>query len=148
MLWSTIIQYLKTDALYYKTSGLQRKAESYFQHTKSTFSFDTRQSMKARSLLWKLGSVRCLAIIRLFLLWRLSDEKVFLVRWKYDTAFLCNMQYLHWNYRNIRLKAHSIRMWSVLKLANRTRTLTIDFAQIAKEASRQKQPHKLGSKIC
>ena len=27
---------------------LQRKAESYFQHTKSTFSSDTRQSMKRR----------------------------------------------------------------------------------------------------
>ena len=27
---------------------LQRKAESYYQHTKSTFSSDTRQSMKRR----------------------------------------------------------------------------------------------------
>ena len=29
---------------------LQRKAESYFQHTKSTFSSDTRQIMKRRIL--------------------------------------------------------------------------------------------------
>ena len=29
-----------------KSLELQRKAESYFQHTKSTFSSDTRQSMK------------------------------------------------------------------------------------------------------
>ena len=37
-----------TDALYYKTLELQRKAESYFQPTKSAFSSDTRQSMKRR----------------------------------------------------------------------------------------------------
>ena len=30
------------------TSELQRIAESYFQHTESTFSSDTRQSMKRR----------------------------------------------------------------------------------------------------
>ena len=37
-----------TDALYYKTLEMQRKAESYFQHAKSTFSSGTRQSMKRR----------------------------------------------------------------------------------------------------
>ena len=50
----------------YKTLELQRKAESYFQHTKSTISSDTRQSMK-RQIIAKhldLGSVRRLAIIR------------------------------------------------------------------------------------
>ena len=38
----------KRDVLYYKTLDLQRKAESCFQHTKSTFSSDTRQRMKRR----------------------------------------------------------------------------------------------------
>ena len=40
------MQYLKiisTDVL-----ELQRKAESYFEHTESTFSPDSRQSMKRR----------------------------------------------------------------------------------------------------
>ena len=31
-----------------KTLEWQRKAESYFQHTKSTFASDTRQGMKRR----------------------------------------------------------------------------------------------------
>ena len=31
-----------------KSLELQRKAETYFQHTESTFSSDTRQSMKRR----------------------------------------------------------------------------------------------------
>ena len=31
-----------------KTLELPRKAESYFQHTESTFSSDTRRSMKCR----------------------------------------------------------------------------------------------------
>ena len=32
--------------LYHKTLELQRKAESYFQHTKSTFSSDTQSEYK------------------------------------------------------------------------------------------------------
>ena len=69
---------------------LPRIAESYFQHTESTFSSDTRQSMKRRiiakhltetpharhfflsrgfqSASGYLGSVRCLAIIQRFIL--------------------------------------------------------------------------------
>ena len=68
---------------------LPRIAESYIQHTESTFSSDTRQSMKRRitakhltepkrriiakhltfrSASGYLGSVRCLAIIRRFIL--------------------------------------------------------------------------------
>ena len=65
------------DSLYYKTLELQRIAESYFQHTKGTFSSDTPQSMKClmiarhqRELFASgyLGSVWCLAIIRRFIL--------------------------------------------------------------------------------
>ena len=41
-----------------------------------------------------LGSVRCLAIIRRFILWRVSDEKVLLVCWKCDSTFLCNSKIL------------------------------------------------------
>ena len=35
-LYSVLIHF-QTNALYYKTLELQRKAESYFQHTESTF---------------------------------------------------------------------------------------------------------------
>ena len=44
----SVLKSNSTDALYYKTLELQRKVESYFQYTKSTFSSDTRQSMKRR----------------------------------------------------------------------------------------------------
>ena len=40
-----------------------------------------------------LGSVRCLAIIWRFILWWVSDEKVLLVCWKYDFAFLCHSRF-------------------------------------------------------
>ena len=41
-----------------------------------------------------LGSVRCLAVIRCFILWRVSDEKVLSVCWKYVSAIFCNSKLL------------------------------------------------------
>ena len=79
-----VLKYCDQESLLKKTEylELQRKAESHFQHTKSTFSSDTRQSMK-RHIIAKhltetksnrtsesgyLGSIRCLAIIRRLIL--------------------------------------------------------------------------------
>ena len=39
-----------------------------------------------------LSFVRCLAIIRHFILWRVSDEEELLVCWKYNSAFLCDFK--------------------------------------------------------
>ena len=48
-----------------------------------------------RSASGYLGSVRCLAFIRRFILWRVSDGKVLLVCWKCDSTFLCNSKVLY-----------------------------------------------------
>ena len=49
-----------------------------------------------RSASGYLGTVRCLAIIRHFILWRVSDEKVLSVCWKYVSAFLCYSKVLQY----------------------------------------------------
>ena len=49
-----------------------------------------------RSASGYLGSVSCLAIIRRFILWRVSDEKVLSGCWKHVSAFLCYSKVLQY----------------------------------------------------
>ena len=88
--------------------------ETCFQHTKSTFSSDTRQSMKRRIIAKQLTE---LAIIRRFILWRVSDEKVLSVcrkcfrfyaipkQWK----TLYNWKEIQWITRLIKRQRNAIR---------------------------------------
>ena len=70
-----------------KNSGIIFSAYWKYFFVRHSSEYETSDNSQTHS--GHLGSVRCLAIIRRFIFWQISDEKILSTCWKYDSAILC-----------------------------------------------------------